>query len=83
MVKVQFLNPQRGSLLVEWLITITLILLLISIALPIVTTPNRYTLNGATQEVAYMLKKVQLWSMLGHKSNLNIKWKRENALYIT
>ena len=60
MVKVQFLNPQRGSLLVEWLITITLILLLISIALPIVTTPNRYTLNGATQEVAYMLKKVQL-----------------------
>lgn len=69
MVKVQFLNRQRGSLLVEWLITITLILLLISIALPIVTTPNRYTLNGATQEVAYMLKKVQLWSMLGHKSN--------------
>ena len=69
MVKVQLLNRQRGSLLIEWLITITLILLLISIALPIVTTPSRYTLNGATQEVAYMLKKVQLWSMLGHKSN--------------
>ena len=69
MVKVQLLNRQRGSLLIEWLITITLILLLISIALPIVTIPSRYTLDGATQEVAYMLKKVQLWSMLGHKSN--------------
>ena len=69
MVKVQLINRQSGSLLAEWIITIGLILLLISIALPIVTTPSRYTLNGATQEVAYMLKKVQLWSMLGHKSN--------------
>lgn len=69
MVKAQPINGQLGSLLAEWMITISLVLLLISIALPIVTTPSRYTLNGATQEVVYMLKKVQLWSMLGHKSN--------------
>ena len=69
MAKVQPINGQLGSLLAEWMITISLVLLLISIALPIVTTPSRYTLNGATQEVVYMLKKVQLWSMLGHKSN--------------
>ena len=56
MVKVQLINRQSGSLLAEWIITIGLILLLISIALPIVTTPSRYTLYGATQEVAYMLK---------------------------
>lgn len=47
MVKVQLINRQSGSLLAEWIITIGLILLLISIALPIVTTPSRYTLNGA------------------------------------
>ena len=69
MAKVQPINGQLGSLLAEWMITISLVLLLISIALPLVTTPSRYTLNGATQEVVYMLKKVQLWSMLGHKSN--------------
>ena len=69
MAKVQPIDGQLGSLLAEWMITISLVLLLISIALPIVTTPSRYTLNGATQEVVYMLKKVQLWSMLGHKSN--------------
>lgn len=44
MVKVQLINRQSGSLLAEWIITIGLILLLISIALPIVTTPSRYTL---------------------------------------
>ena len=69
MAKAQPINGQLGSLLAEWMITISLVLLLISIALPIVTTPSRYTLNGATQEVVYILKKVQLWSMLGHKSN--------------
>lgn len=69
MAKVQPIDGQLGSLLAEWMITISLVLLLISIALPLVTTPSRYTLNGATQEVVYMLKKVQLWSMLGHKSN--------------
>ena len=69
MAKAEPINSQLGSLLAEWMITISLVLLLISIALPIVTTPSRYTLNGATQEVVYMLKKVQLWSMLGHKSN--------------
>ena len=69
MVKAQPIHHQFGSLLVEWIIAISLFLLLISLSLPIVTTPSRYTLNGSTQEVVYMLKKVQLWSMLGHKSN--------------
>lgn len=57
MAKAQPINGQLGSLLAEWMITISLVLLLISIALPIVTTPSRYTLNGATQEVVYMLKR--------------------------
>ena len=57
MAKVQPINGQLGSLLAEWMITISLVLLLISIALPLVTTPSRYTLNGATQEVVYIAKK--------------------------
>lgn len=69
MVKAQSVHHQYGSLLAEWIIAISLFLLLISISLPIVTTPSHYTLNGSTEEVVYMLKKVQLWSMLGHKSN--------------
>ena len=69
MVKAQPIHHQYGSLLAEWIIAISLFLLIISMSLPIVTTPSRYALNGATQEVVYMLKKVQLWSMLGHKSN--------------
>ena len=69
MVKAQPIHHQFDSLLAEWIIAISLFLLLISLSLPIVTTPSRYTLNGSTQEVVYMLKKVQLWSMLGHKSN--------------
>ena len=69
MVKAQPIHHQYGSLLAEWIIAISLFLLLISMSLPIVTTPSRYTLNGSTEEVVYMLKKVQLWSMLGHKSN--------------
>ena len=48
MVKIQLINRQSGSLLTEWIITLGLILLLISIALPIVITPSRYTLNGTT-----------------------------------
>ena len=69
MVKAQPIHYQFGSLLAEWIIAISLFLLLISMSLPIVTTPSRYALNSSTQEVVYMLKKVQLWSMLGHKSN--------------
>ncbi len=34
MAKVQPINGQLGSLLAEWMITISLVLLLISIALP-------------------------------------------------
>ena len=69
MVKAQPIHYQFGSLLAEWIIAISLFLLLISMSLPIVTTPSRYALNSSTQEVVYMLKKVQLWSMLGHKSS--------------
>ncbi|WP_295993312.1 hypothetical protein, partial [uncultured Veillonella sp.] len=69
MVKAQPIHYQFGSLLAEWIIAISIFLLLISMSLPIVTTPSRYALNSSTQEVVYMLKKVQLWSMLGHKSN--------------
>lgn len=57
MVKAQPIHHQFGSLLVEWIIAISLFLLLISLSLPIVTTPSRYTLNGSTQEVVYMLKR--------------------------
>ena len=65
MVKAQPIHHQYGSLLAEWIIAISLFLLLISMSLPIVTTPSRYTLNGSTEEVVYMLKKVQLGLCLG------------------
>ena len=51
------------------MITISLVLLLISIALPIVTTPSRYTFKWSYSRGCVYAKKVQLWSMLGHKSN--------------
>ena len=56
MVKAQPIHHQFGSLLAEWIIAISLFLLLISLSLPIVTTPSRYTLNGSTQEVVYMFQ---------------------------
>ena len=56
MVKAQPIHHQYGSLLAEWIIAISLFLLLISMSLPIVTTPSRYTLNGSTHDVVYMLK---------------------------
>lgn len=69
-IRIRLLGNSRGTLLVEWIIAISIFLLIICLALPLITRPSRYTLNAATQEVVYMLKKVQLWSMLGHKSNI-------------
>ncbi|PQL19255.1 hypothetical protein VEHSUH05_07765 [Veillonella denticariosi JCM 15641] len=65
----QLKGPRVGALLVEWVITIGLVILIATLTMPMMTTPSRYTLNGATQEVVCMIKKVQFWSMLGHKSN--------------
>ena len=69
MVKAQPIHHQFGSLLAEWIIAISLFLLLISLSLPIVTTPSRYTLNGSTQEVVYMLKKT--YNLPGRKPHGN------------
>ena len=58
----------NGSILVEWLVAITILLSLIGIGLSsIVTIPSRHELNRSTEEVVLAIKKVQLWAMLGHR----------------
>ena len=60
----------NGSILVEWLVAITILLSLIGIGLSsIVTIPSRHELNRSTEEVVLAIKKVQLWAMLGHRDN--------------
>ena len=62
MVKAQPIHHQFGSLLAEWIIAISLFLLLISLSLPIVTTPSRYTLNGSGIYVKKGSTLVHAWS---------------------
>lgn len=63
-------NLCNGSILVEWIVAITILLLLISIGTSsIITMPQRHELNRSTEEVVLAIKKVQLWSMLGHRNN--------------
>ena len=58
----------NGSILVEWLVAVTILLSLIGIGLSsIVTIPSRHELNRSTEEVVLAIKKVQLWAMLGHR----------------
>ena len=58
----------NGSILVEWLVAITILLSLIGIGLSsIVTIPSRHELNRTTEEVVLAIKKAQLWAMLGHR----------------
>ena len=58
----------NGSILVEWLVAITILLSLIGIGLSsIVTIPSRHELNRSTEEVVLAIKKAQLWAMLGHR----------------
>ena len=60
----------NGSILVEWLVAITILLSLIGIGLSsIVTIPSRHELNRSTEEVVLAIKKVQLWAMLGHRGD--------------
>ena len=60
----------NGSILVEWLVGITIFLSLVSIGVSsIVMIPSRHELNRSTEEVVLAIKKVQLWAMLGHRDN--------------
>lgn len=56
-----------GFLLAEWIIGIAIVLCIVIVgASMIVQEPSRHELNCYTKEVLYSIKKVQLWSMLGH-----------------
>ncbi len=56
-----------GFVLVEWIIGISIVLCIVLLgASMIVQEPSRHELNRYTEEVLYSIKKVQLWSMLGH-----------------
>lgn len=63
------IGNKDGYILVEWLIALSLIIIIAlmgaMICKPITSSTE---LNLCTQEVVYTIKKVQLWSMLGHRN---------------
>jgi hypothetical protein len=63
-------NHCNGSILVEWIIAISIVISLVAMGISsIVTMPSRHELNRSTEEVVLAIKKAQLWSMLGHRDD--------------
>ena len=63
-------NHCNGSILVEWLIAISIVISLVAMGISsMVTMPSRHELNRSTEEVVLAIKKAQLWSMLGHRDD--------------
>ena len=54
-------NHCNGSILVEWIIAISIVISLVAMGISsIVTMPSRHELNRSTEEVVLAIKKAQL-----------------------